>query len=445
MTLSPRLSTGLAFMFLMSGCRSEAAKGLGINLKLDQRKLSNGLKLIMVEDHTVPIISYQTWIRAGSVDEKPGKTGIAHFFEHLMFKGTPKYGPQQFFIQLEAKGAEVNAYTTRDYTVYHEDFVPDLLEKVIDMESDRMANLTLDDELLNSERMVIMEERRLRTDNSVDGKMQEALWELAFQRHPYRNPVIGYPQDLMGLKLEDLEAFFKANYQPENAAIVVAGDFKADPTFQLIQKYYEKIPARPRPKRDIPDDIEQTEERRLVMHDRIASERVLQAYHVTSARDDDSYALDVLSNILFEGTGSRAYRKLVDDMDIAMGVSGSDFTPTYPGLFIISASMKNGVPASQAEEALAQVIHEVQSKGVTAEEITTAVKQLTVELVDGVRTSHGLAQLIGTVQTIFGNPDRYADDLAKYLKVTAPDVQRVAAKYLIPNNRSVVTVMPEAK
>jgi zinc protease len=438
-----------AILFLLTGallasCEQKVKNPLGISFNVRQEKLSNGLTLIMVEDHTVPIVSYQTWYRVGSVDETLGNTGISHLFEHLMFKGTPKYGPKQFFLQLEAKGAEVNAFTTRDYTVYYENFVPELLEKVVDMESDRMANLSIDEEVLTSERMVVLEERRLRTDNAPEGKMQEALWSLAYHHHPYMWPVIGYPQDLLSMTVAKLTDYFKSHYQPANAAVVVVGDFKADQAFAMIKKYYGAVQAQPRPSRRIGPEPEQGEERRLILHDRVASERLALAYHVTSAEHDDSYALDVLANILFEGTSSRAYRKLVEEKEIAMGISGSAYTPTYPGLFIISATMKGDVPGTKAEGALDEVIREVQDKGVTQEEIQRAVRQLTVQLVDGVRTPYGLGQLIGTVQTIFSDPNRFIDDLNKYLKIKAPDVQRVAQKYLVPNNRSVVTLVPES-
>jgi zinc protease len=411
---------------------------LGIHLPMKVFNLSNGLRLILVEDHTVPIISYQTWYRVGSVDETPGMTGISHLFEHLMFKGTPKYGAKQFFLQLEAKGADVNAFTTRDYTVYHETFVPPLLEKVVDMESDRMSNLKLDEEVVGSERMVVLEERKLRTDNTPDGQIQEALWSLAFKRHPYSWPVIGYPQDLLGLSLDQIIAYYKAHYQPKNAAVVIVGDFKTDAALALVKKYYEPIPSQPQPKRDIADEPEQQEEHRLVIHDEVASEKFSQAYHVTSAKDDDSYALDVLSNIMFEGTTSRAYRKLVEDLQLCLNIDGSDYTPTYPGLFIISGTMKGHQDTALAEAALDSVIREI-------EEIKTAVKQLTVQLVDSVRTTDGMANLIGTVQTIFGDPEMYADDLKKYVKVTRADVKRVATKYLTPNNRSIVTMKGASK
>lgn len=416
---------------------------LGVNLPMRVEKLSNGLQVVMVEDHTVPVISYQTWFKVGSVDEKPGYTGMAHLFEHLMFKGTPKYPEKQFFIQLESKGAEVNAYTTRDYTVYYENIVPTLLERVIDMESDRMANLTLSDQVLNTERMVVFEERRMRTESTPEGKMQEALWRLSYHRHPYQWPVIGYPEDLLRITTDDLKAFFKAHYQPANATVVIVGDFNPDNVMKLIKTYYGPIERQDRPPRKIADEPEQGEERRLVMRDEVGNDRLMIAYHVPSALEDDAYALDVLSNILFEGTNSRGHRRLIEETETSLGVSGTNYTPTYSGLFIISTTLQKGKKAEKAEELLNGLIREVQESGVTNEEVKRAVRQLTVQAVDGVRTPYGLGSLIGTVQVILGDPYQFGSDLAKYLKVTPADVKRVAQKYLIPNNRSVVTLLPE--
>jgi zinc protease len=416
---------------------------LGVNLPMRVEKLSNGLQVIMVEDHTVPVISYQTWYKVGSVDEKPGYTGMAHLFEHLMFKGTPKYPEKQFFTQLEAKGAEVNAYTTRDYTVYYENIVPTLLERVIDMESDRMANLTLSDQVLNTERMVVFEERRMRTENTPEGKMQEALWHLSFRNHPYQWPVIGYPEDLLRITTDDLKAFFKAHYQPANAAVVIVGDFNPDTVLKQIDAAYGPIQRQDRPARKVPNEADQGEERRLVMRDEVGNDRLMLSYHVPSALEDDAYALDVLSNILFEGTNSRAHRKLVEETETSLGVSGTNYTPSYPGLFIISSTLQKGKKAEQAEELLYGLIHDVQENGVTNEEVKRAVRQLTVQMVDGVRTPYGLASLIGTVDVVLGDPYDFGSDLAKYVKVTPADVKRVAQKYLIPNSRSVVTLVPE--
>jgi zinc protease len=355
---------------------------LGVQVKLDVRALKNGLRVILIEDHSVPIVTYQTWYRVGSVDEVPGKTGLAHLFEHLMFKGTPKYPAKQFFTQLEAKGAEVNAYTTRDYTVYYENLLPQFLEKAIEMEADRMLNLKLDDETLQTERLVVLEERRLRTDNSPEGRITEAMWAQAFKLHPYGWPVIGWPQDLLQTTTDDLIAFYRKHYQPANAALVVVGNFDPTATFAAIEKWYGSLKSGPRPERKIPTEPEQKEERRLVLRDRVQGQKVAWGYPVSSAEQDDSYALDVLANILFAGTSSRAYRRMVEEKEVALGVSGSAYTPTYPGLMIIQAIMKGNLPAEAAETELTQLISEVQSKDVSADEIAVAVRQLTVQTID---------------------------------------------------------------
>jgi zinc protease len=283
----------------------------------------------------------------------------------------------------------------------------------------------------------------LRTDSSPEGKLQEALWQLAYRRHPYQWPVIGYPSDLLRITTPVLIKYFKTYFQPANAALVVVGDFKPDVLMGMVQRYYGKISAQARPDRKIPDEPEQREEHRLVIRDGVVSERFAQAYHITSADQNDSYSLDVLANILFEGTNSRAYRRLIDEKDFLASISGSAYTPAFPGLFMISGTLKGNLQSSIAEKELDRVIGLVQEKGVTEEEVKTAVKQLTVQLVDSVKTPYGLGQLIGTVQSIFGEPDRFASDLSKYMKVTPEDVKRVAQKYLIPNNRSVVNLLPK--
>ena len=276
--------------------------------------------------------------------------------------------------------------------------------------------------------------------------MQAAIWGLAFQVHPYHWPVIGSVEDVSGLTTPDLNSWYHAHYQPGNATIVVVGDINADRTLELIKKYYGSIPGRGQPKREIAPEPPQNGERRLTLFDGgIASERFIQAYHSPSANEDDSYAMDILSNILFEGASSRAYRKLVDQMNIMEDVAGTDFTPTYPGLFMISGTMKNGVPSAQAEEALDQLIRDIQEHGVTAQEIQVAVRQLTVQTVDSIATPHGMAELLGTIVTVLNHPHSIEDDLEKYEHVTAADVQRVANKYLTPNTRSIVVLAPASE
>lgn len=443
--LALRPILGLAFFLVIATSCKQSFEGLGIKVELEHQMLKNGLSLIMIQDKSVPIVAYQTWVKVGSVDETPGKTGLAHLFEHLMFKGTEKYGPKEFFNRLEAKGAEVNAYTTRDYTVYYQSFTPELLPEVIELESDRLAHLKVSEELLKTEAMVVLEERKLRTENSPEGKIQEALWGLAFSVHPYGNPVIGYPEDLIKMSVEDLRGFFKKYYQPGNITIVITGQFNPKETAKLIEKKYGSIAGIAPSERKIKPEPEQKEERRLILRDKIASEMFAQAYHISRAEDDDSYAMDVLSNILFEGNHSRAYRKLIEELDWMSNIHGASFTPTYPGLLMISGVMKPGRKSADAEKVLIALIKELQTHEPEPLEIQKAVKQLTLQLVDSVRTPHGLAQFIGTIATIFGDPSKFAEDVTKYYKVTGKDVKRVAEKYLIPNNRTVITMVPEGK
>jgi len=440
--MSPRrfLPMILATSCLLITACNPLIEGMGIRLQMDRRLLTNGLNVLLIEDHTVPVVSYQTWYRAGSVDESYGTTGISHLFEHLMFKGTVTRGPGDFFKELENRGAEVNGFTSRDYTVYYETFAPDLLPKVIEMEADRMENLLLTEQTLGAEKLIVSEERRLRMESSPDSRMQEALWELAFRRHPYQWPVIGYPQDTLSISLEQVKAHFKTYYQPANATVLVVGDFDKDRLLTLLRKHYENIPAGAAPKRNIPREPPQEEERRLVLSDQVASEKLAQAYAITEAGHPDSAALDVLANILFGGTSSRAYQLLVEERNLAISVTGSSYTPTYPGLFLVSATMRGDLPASSAEAALDSILTDIQEKGVTPEEVQIAVKQLSVQLIDSIRTPHGMGQLVGTVQMIFGDPKRFSEDIERYFKVTPEDVRRVAKQYLIPNNRVVVTL-----
>lgn len=442
--LKIRISSGFQVLnFFVSLLAADvSAEELGIRVSVEQKKLANGLSVILAEDPSATVVCYQTWYQVGSVDEIPGLTGISHLFEHLMFKGTSKYGPREFFRQLESRGAEVNAFTTRDYTVYYEVFVPELLEKVMDLESDRMTSLVLDQESLDHERVVAFEERKLRAENFPEVKIQESLWQLAFRSHPYHWPVTGFPSDLLNMKVSDLGKYYQDYYQPNNALVVIVGNFKKESALRWIKKYYEPIPKHDRPERKIPVEPEQAEERRLILRDRIGSEKFLQSYHIVAADHEDSYSIDLLSNILFEGPASRAYRKLVQEEEILTEISSASYTPAFPGLLIISGKMRGKLSSEKAEAALNRLINDIQNNGVTEDEVRTAVKQLTIQWVDSLRTPYGLAQMLGTIQTVFGNLHRFESDLAKYLQVRPVDIQKAAKKYLNPNNRSIVTWVP---
>jgi predicted Zn-dependent peptidase len=392
------------------------------------------------------MVSFQTWVRVGSVHEESEKSGLAHLFEHLMFRGSQKYGPKAFFENLESRGAQVNAFTTRDYTVFYQNFTPDLLDLVVEMEADRFASLVIDDERFERERAVVLEERRMRSENSVEGRVQEALWLLAFQQHPYRHPVIGYPEDLLRMQTSDLLQFFETHYRTDRMALVIVGAFQAETILPKLESAYAQIPVarttggQPTPR--IPEEPEQLEERRLTLRDHVTGSRVAIAYRASRAENPDSYALDVLANILFAGTSSRMYRRLVEEEKLVTSISGVAFTPTYPGLFFMNATLRSGVDPEIYLQALDRELKQVQVEKVTDEEIERAVRQLTVQVVDSARTPYGLGNLIGTVVMVFEDPRRYAEDLTKYFRVSAQDVQRVAQQYLDRNQRSIVFLLP---
>jgi zinc protease len=422
---------------------AEVLNPLGAKFEIERRVLPNGLTEIWNHDAKAKVVALQTWVRAGSLDEKPGKSGLAHFFEHLMFKGTEKNGPKVFFRELESRGVELNAFTTQDYTVYHEVMAPEFLERVLELEADRLQGLVLSRELFETERKVIIEERKMRVENSPQGRTLEALWAQAFRVHPYRNPVIGWPLDLMNLELADLQDFYKKFYVPANVALVLTGNFDVEKTWQWIQKYYGPLKGGDRPERKIPVEPEPEMERRVKLNGPTATPQVSWAYRVTSAKDQDSAALDVLSNILFQGRSARAYRKLVLERKLALQVSGMALTPTEPGLFFVHAVSTSTAKVQEIEAELELLIREIQQKGVTAAEVEGAVRQLTAQALRMLRTPQGRAQWMGATETVLGDVRLWEKDLERYRKVTPADVQRVSQQYLIGNRRSAVTLNPE--
>lgn len=440
-----RLRDPKIFLMLWSLALTSCQSELG-SLKLDWKKrtLSNGLRIVVVEDRTVPLVSYQTWVGVGSANETEGKTGLAHFFEHLMFKGTLKNPGRKFFEKLEMQGAEVNASTSRDTTTYYENFSPHLLDTVIELESDRFQNLWIDEQRMLIEKAVVLEERKLRVDSQPTAKMQEALWSTVFRVHPYSHPVSGWPEDVMKLTLDDLKEFFTRYYTPSNTVIVVVGDIDAEVVFKKIELAYKdwksEAPIKQEP---LEAESVQEGERRWNLTDGVTSEQVLIGYPITSADQDDSFALDLLSGILFSGLSSRAHQKLVEKESIALSVNGSSYTPKYPGLFSAHIVMKKGVAATQAEKSIEELLVEFKKELVTSEELERVRKQFLVSTLDGVRTPYGLGQWIGTVMILFNDPNRLISDFKKYAKVTPQDIKRVANHYFDSNRRSVITLSPK--
>ncbi|MBN2072182.1 MAG: insulinase family protein [Candidatus Krumholzibacteriota bacterium] len=415
-----------------------------IDLDVTVENLDNGLKVILLEDHSVPVISYQTFFRVGSRNEVPGITGISHFMEHMMFNGAKKYGPKEFDAILESNGGYSNAFTSNDMTAYYEDISSDGLELVIDLDTDRMKDLALDPKYLVSEMGVVMEERRLSIDNSIDGQMWEDLNALAFKAHPYCWPVLGWMSDLEKIDRGDCVGYFKKYYAPNNAVLIVAGDFKTKEALRLIHRYYDDIPRQvpPLPVRTV--EPEQKGERRAKFHKAAELPEALIGYHGPGVGSDDIYALDVLQAVLSSGYSSRLYRKLVREMDAALRVYAYFGWAIDPDLFVFGVKMRPGRSTSEGEEAIYKVLEAIKNEGVSDMELEKAKNSLEADFVRSLQTVNGKARKIGRYEVLFGDYGEIMKVPGKYRAVTSGDLQRVVEKYFNEKNRTVITLIPES-
>jgi predicted Zn-dependent peptidase len=406
--------------------------------------LGNGLRVRLLPERSTPTLSYYTFFQVGSRNEKLGTTGISHLFEHMMFNGAARYGPKEFDRVLEARGGHSNAYTSNDVTAYYEDFAAEALETVADLESDRMRSLRLTEESLEQEREVVKEERRLRTENSIFGLMEEQLEAMVFLAHPYRWPVIGWMDDINRISRADCEAFFRTYYAPSNAAIYVVGDLDPDPTLALLEKHYADIPSGPRPAAVPPGEPPQRGERRAVIRYPAQAPALLAGWRGPPGTSSDSAALDVLQVCLAVGESSRLRRRLVQDTELAVSVSISWGWRIDPGVFICFLELAPGVKREKAEAVLWAEIAKVAARGVTAAEVRRAKALLRSSVLHELGTHHGIAHALGQAEALLGDWREAGRSLEHYARVTPADVRRVATEYLDPSRRCVVTLEPEA-
>ena len=435
-----------AVLLVLSAGAAPAFAGEKISVAIDAtvETLDNGLKVILVEDHSVPVISYQTFFRVGARNERAGITGISHFMEHMMFNGADKYGPKEFDAVLEANGGYSNAFTSDDMTAYYEDISSDGLELCVDLDSDRIQSLTLDQKFIESEMGVVMEERMLRIDNSVRGQMWEDLDALAFKAHPYKWPVIGWMSDLEAIDRDDCVEYFKTYYAPNNAILIVAGDFDTKKAMKLIHKYYDGIPAQTPPAAVRTVEPEQLGERRGEVHKKAELPAVFIAYHTPDIKSEDIYTLDVLQQVLTGGESSRLYRKLVREAQAAMSVTASFPWRIDPYLFEFNVKMKPGHETLEAEEAIYAELADIIENGVLEEELARAKNVLEADFVRSMQTVNGRASKIGRYEILFGDYTEIMNVPGRYRAVTDEQIREAAGKYFAKNNRTVVTLVPEA-
>ena len=439
----------LALALLLQGAAARAEAAVEIDdpaERVDKTVLANGLTVLTIEDRVTPVVSFQMWIHAGSSDESRF-TGIAHLFEHMMFKGSENVGPEEHARLIEARGGRVNAFTSRDVTVYHSDVSSESLPLVIDLEAERLANLDIGQRTLDSEREVVLEERRLRTEDSPHGRAFEALAAVTWQAHPYRWPVIGWRSDVEQVSVDACREFFASYYVPSNVVLAIVGDFDTRTTLRHIKRAFGRLEGR----RDIPRNLtrepEQRGERRATVHFELRSPVLAAAWHAPATGHADGPALDAASQILSAGRSSRLYRSLVYEQQVALFAQGAYWELEEAGLFYAFVGVRPDADIDRAEQLFYGEIERMARDGVSPGELEKAKRQLEVSLVNGLGTAHALASRIGRDTVTFGRIRPLAERLDAIAAVTREDVQRVVRSYLVAERRSAVQVIrrPESE
>lgn len=407
--------------------------------------LPNGMKFLVLEDHSIPTANMYLFWKVGARNEVHGITGLSHFFEHMMFNGSKNYGPKQFDRVMEANGGSNNAYTTENVTVYTDWFQKDALETIFKLESDRIANLSIDSAMVESERGVVLSERSTGLENSNFRLLSELVKSTAFSEHPYMLPVIGFESDIKSWTQQDLEDYFKTYYSPNNATVVVVGDITLAQVRTLADQYMAPIPARGLPPRVRTVEPPQNGERRVTTYKDVSTPNILLAYHTPETGHADYYALDLLNNLLSSGNSSRLTKSLVMDTTIASQAFSYMADGFDPNLFYIYAVAADGVSAGALETEVQAQIDRLIKAGVSEEELQKVKNQKLMEFYRGLQTINGKANNLGTYEVFFGDYRKLYEAPRLFEKVTPADIQRVAATYFTKRNGTVGYLLPETK
>ena len=416
-----------------------------MRLEFQRHQLANGLRVLTLEDHSHPIISYQVHFATGSRNERPGITGISHLFEHMMFRGSEKLAPEEFARTIQANGGTLNAFTTTDNTTYFENLPADKLELAISLEAERLENLQLNQHTLDTEREVVRSERKLRTVNSPFGLLIEQLFALAFDQHPYQWPVIGWDYDLRRLTLDDCQEYYRRGYAPNNAVVVIAGDFRREAALSLVEKYYGHLKVQPPLETVTAQERPQRGERRSLYKKVSQLEAFFAGFHVPSINDLDVFPLLVLSYILSHGKSSRFYLRFVKTgkaVEATMEAEPPPFWTMDPGLLQVYAIAAPGVPIGGLEEEMWKAIEEVKYGACDEEELAKAKRGLETSFIMGLQTIFFKGLAGGLYEIKGGDWGMVNTVLDGYRRMTREDVQRVAQGYLSEDNRTVVTLKP---
>ncbi len=433
--------------------RSLWAIGLALLLGSAQASLTdvtldNGMRVIVKEDRRAPVMVSQVWYRAGSMDEFNGTTGVAHVLEHMMFKGTQTVPPGEFSKRIAAAGGRENAFTSRDYTAYFQQMQKDRLELAMQLEADRMANLVISDELFAKEIQVVMEERRLRTDDQPQSVLYERLMATAYQAHPYRRPIIGWMDDLTNMTAQDARDWYARWYAPNNATLVVAGDVKADEVVALARKYFGVLPTRALPERKTQAEPPQLGEKRIVVKAPAQLPYLLMAWHAPKlknwAQDTEPYALQILAGVLSGNDSARLQKTLVKTQQIAVNASaGYDPVARGPAMFMIDATPAAGKSVVALERAIRAEIARIQREGISEAELARVKAQVIAADVYQQDSLFYQAMQLGDYVIAGLPPEALAGRVDKLRAVTAAEVQAVAQKWLQDERLNVAELDPQ--
>jgi zinc protease len=406
--------------------------------------LPNGLRVILSEDHSTPIVHVSVWYHVGSKNERPGRTGFAHLFEHMMFKGSKNVEPEAHTSIISSVGGHSNAYTTEDVTVFWQTLPAHYLPLALWLEADRMATLRVDEAAFRREREVVKEERRMRIENQPYGRLSEIIYDNTFVAHPYKHPTIGSMADLEAASIEDVRDFHSTYYVPENATVTVVGDFDSAQALQLVTQYFGRVPkaAKPVP-RDIPVEPPMTKPRRVTVEEAWPLPAVVVAYHIVYDGHPDSYPLHITSKILSDGQSARIPRELIYNKRIALSAFASGNITEDPNLFYGVAIVQPGRTVQDAEQALIAEFDKLKTEGVTLHEVQRAQNQFARDYIVGRESNEEKALHLAHAAVIHNDIMTADGEFDIFMKITPADVQRVARTYFTENNRIVLYIQPK--
>ena len=413
--------------------------------KLDYQitTLPNGLRVILSEDHSTPIVHVAVWYHVGSKNERPGRTGFAHLFEHMMFKGSKNVEPEGHISLVSGVGGRSNAYTTEDVTVFWQTLPSQHLPMVLWLEADRMATLRVDEAAFRREREVVKEERRLRIENPPYGRLSEIIYGTAFTTHPYKHPTIGSMADLEAASIADVRDFHSTYYVPENATVIIVGDFESAEALQLVTQYLGRVPEATRPvPREIPREPPMAAERRAVVEEAWPLPAVVVAYHITYDGHPDSYPLHIASKILSDGQSARLTRELVYSQRICLSAFGVGNLIEDPNLFYAVCLVQPGQSPDAAEAALIDEFEKLKVEGVSAQEVQRAQNQFARDYILSRESNEDKAMHLAHAAVIHSDVTTADGEFDIFTSTTAADVQRVARTYFNETNRVVVHIRP---